>query len=67
MHKTVKFLGVQCVTLKLSPVKFLDVQCVTLKLQHAFTCEAEMLILLNIHAISGHTYKRDPKICYITM
>ena len=32
MHKTAKFLVIQCVTLKLSPMKFLGVQCVTLKL-----------------------------------
>ena len=51
----------QCVTLKLSSTKFLGVQCVTLKLQHAFTCEAEMLILLNIHAIPGCTKKGSQK------
>ena len=33
----------------------------------AFTREGEMLILLNICAIPGHSYKRDPKISYITM
>ena len=31
------------------------------------THEGELLILLDIHAIPGHTYKRDPKISYITM
>ena len=31
------------------------------------THECEMLILLTIHAIPGHTYKRIPKISYITM
>ena len=31
------------------------------------TCKCEMLMLLTIHAIPGHTYKRIPKISYITM
>ena len=31
------------------------------------TRKCEILILLTIHAISWHTYKRNPKISYITM